>query len=304
MSEEIDILNEKTTVLEGSLKKIKSLAKTATIISIIVGGGGIFSIVKYSLEYRDHKTQTKNEIHTAEINLLEKNIDFYEKHGKTELVNKYVRLHESLNETYYKPKIIVKPILEDISIKIPQLTFEEKKKEQILENLPNASVENYIGLVNSDGNLDYSKNNEPIKIGEVYEVTYDYSQYRFDEVKSTLRDSINQVQYKIGFGVRITCRFKILTNEFYLISFDNLYSIAKAAASSKIQGTITMETIGIAGSSIFSLIPLPSDISSISIQEYMSAINKIMLLIPNKNTFIRPQIMSVKGPAKIIDKIN
>jgi hypothetical protein len=158
------------------------------------------------------------------------------------------------------------------------------KNNSILKYLPNESVQIHIAHITGDGDFSYVPVRLSVK-GEKYQVKVDFLQYRNDAIES------RKLLYQSGVGFRLIADFQSIKGN---INLGNFLGLGIEANAGNIAGTIRFETLGICGSEISSLLPLPTEISTQSIQNAIHAGVSIKAKFYNDGVNIWPQVVAVK----------
>lgn len=168
--------------------------------------------------------------------------------------------------------------------------------EEVLRILPNEEMNLIVGEVSDNGSIIYTPFSVTKK-GHTYVVSMDYTKYTSvrmnegdDESSKELFDHYTII-VKVGIGIRVTASFIAAEDS---IRIGSLYGIGLAAQQNKISGTLKVQTIGISGKDISSLIPMPSEINVTTIQDAIQAIGGIKAKIyDTTNVTIQPQAFSI-----------
>lgn len=107
----------------------------------------------------------------------------------------------------------------------------------------------------------------------------------------------------VGVGLRLTASITVNKNG---VDLGNLFAIGAQASSNKIAGTLTVQTLGISGDNISSIIPMPSEINPTTIQNAILAMGTIKAKLYDDQTVITPRVVGVYnylgGSSKTINK--
>lgn len=96
---------------------------------------------------------------------------------------------------------------------------------------------------------------------------------------------------RIGVGLRLVAKVK--TNKAD-VNLGDLFAIGVASEAEHVEGTLTIEVIGIKSKDVTNIIPFPSEINPTTIQNAMQALATIKSKIYDENTEIFPQVIAVK----------
>jgi hypothetical protein len=119
--------------------------------------------------------------------------------------------------------------------------------------------------------------------GSAYNVVVDYSMYRVDELDDAF--------YRAGVGIRMRANLVAMEAG---IDLSSLSSLGFAASAGKVSGVLSFETIGISGPLITPLIPVPTSLSTESIQAALQSAAAIKANIYDEETSIVPQVFARK----------
>jgi len=128
------------------------------------------------------------------------------------------------------------------------------------------------------------------------ENSYDHKPVDIDE-----GDAV--VPVYVGVGLRLTASFTANKNG---VDLGNLFAIGAQASSNQITGTLTVQTLGVSGDNISSIIPMPSEINPTTIQNAILALGTIKAKLYDEKTVITPRAVGVYnyvgGSSKTINK--
>lgn len=185
-----------------------------------------------------------------------------------------------------------------VTLTIKQLA---EDKQSILKFLQNEAVSVQITTYNDSGQITYGPASLTGEKGS-YTVIMDY--VKFTTLKIPNDQGGCDGFAKVGIGLRI--RANIETRKKGL-NLGGLFAIGLQAEQNKLTGTLTIDVIGMESKEITSLIPLPSEISSASIQSVLQSMAAIKSQLYNSETRLYPQIVAVKrtkGTCSIDDVLN
>lgn len=132
--------------------------------------------------------------------------------------------------------------------------------------------------------------------------------YELNKIQTRDDDSIvgegdAVVPVYVGVGLRLTASITVNKNG---VDLGNLFAIGAQASSNKIAGTLTVQTLGISGDNISSIIPMPSEINPTTIQNAILALGTIKAKLYDDQTVITPRVVGVYnylgGSSKTINK--
>jgi hypothetical protein len=98
-----------------------------------------------------------------------------------------------------------------------------------------------------------------------------------------------------GIGLRVRAEFLALQSG---LNVSGLPALAVAASVNGISGRLTVQTLGISGPEVTSLVPLISDISITSIQNAVQAVAAIKAKIYEDTTTVYPKIVGFESPSR------
>lgn len=188
------------------------------------------------------------------------------------------------------------------------LTSLNKINSHLMSSLPDETMRLAIGQIDTKGDisfataktgyagssyiviLDYIKFDTKsleveIKKNEQGEVT-DFRLYDFYASDIKMPDAI--IPMYIGVGLRFTATITVNEGS---IDLGNLFAIGVAAESKKVTGTLLIQTLGISGKDISSLIPMPSQINPTTIQNAIMSLAAIKAKIYENDIDINPRVV-------------
>jgi hypothetical protein len=243
------------------------------------------------------------------------------KHSKSSGLHK-VSIHNQSKSYGYHP---LDPLPVDIKFQTQGSITPENKSNRILNSLPDETMRLAIGEITRDGGISFGSAKAGFK-GKSYIVILDYMKFttlslpvqrfnKFDvlildafmgksdnKVKTNSPDNHSHgetnkdsnstfiVPVYIGVGVRLTANITVNEGK---IDLGNLFALGAAANTQKISGTLTIQTLGISGESISTIIPMPSEINPTTIQNAILAIGTIKAKIYDSKTTINPRVVGV-----------
>ena len=207
----------------------------------------------------------------------------------------------SSNDTYgYHP-------IDPLPVNIYDTLDKTITNETILKALPDETIRLAIGEVDENGDISFG----PAKIGyknNHYVVVLDYMKFTtnplfvkyslVEEIKSIKKSTLIShngdidlvVPTYVGIGLRLKANLVVQKED---VDLSGLFSLGIAAQTNKISGTLEVQTLGISGKSVTAMIPMPSEISTTSIQNAIIAIATIKSKIYEKETNINPRVLGV-----------
>ena len=178
------------------------------------------------------------------------------------------------------------------------------KKTRVLNALPDETMRLAIGQVNHSGGISFGTASTGYK-GNTYVVILDYIKFNTESFgvklekgnKSYSVASLTQtkdadviVPVYVGVGLRLTATISVLKGE---VNLGNLFAIGGEASSEKISGTLVVQTLGISGKQVSSVIPMPSEINNTTIQNAILALGTIKALMYEADTNVTPRVVGV-----------
>jgi hypothetical protein len=97
----------------------------------------------------------------------------------------------------------------------------------------------------------------------------------------------NIVPLYVGVGLRITADVTIISDSINL----DLFGLGFAASSGKVSGSLVVQTLGITGENISSLLPMPSQLNQTTIQNAIVALGAIRAKLYERNTILAPRVL-------------
>lgn len=180
--------------------------------------------------------------------------------------------------------------------------------KHLLNALPDETMRIAIGEFNSKGGLTFGTASTGVE-GNNYIVVLDYIKFSTNPLpvvlqkeqknnmtttKAFLTEDLNQanviVPTYIGIGLRMTANIKVLKGD---VDLGSLYALGAAAEAKQISGSLVIQTLGISGESISSIMPMPSEISSSTIQNAILALGTMKAKMYESDTWITPRVVGV-----------
>lgn len=180
------------------------------------------------------------------------------------------------------------------------------KNKRIMGSLPDETMRLAIGQVDGKGNISFTT----AKLGYAgssYIVILDYIKFDtkslpvfVDKDTSGLIRDFKAASYNldskpdaiipvyVGVGLRFTAT--ITVNE-GTVDLGNLFALGLAAETKKVTGTLVIQTLGISGKDISSLIPMPSQINTTTIQNAIMSLASIKTKIYDDSIDLNPRIV-------------
>ncbi|MEM9935652.1 MAG: hypothetical protein AAF824_18645 [Bacteroidota bacterium] len=161
-------------------------------------------------------------------------------------------------------------------------------KGSILKFLQNEAVAVQISKYESSGKISYAPSSISGEKGS-YSVIMDY--VKFTTLKIPNQQNGCDGFAKVGIGLRVRASIETRKKK---LNLGGLIGLGVQADRNKLTGTISIDVIGIESKEVTSLLPLPTEISSSSIQTVLQAMAAMKAQIYNPETRLYPQIVAVK----------
>ncbi|SOD80978.1 hypothetical protein [Spirosoma fluviale] len=184
---------------------------------------------------------------------------------------------------------------------------------RLMGSLPDETMRLAIGQADGKGNASFG----PAKIGYAgnsYVVVIDYIKFDTKSFPVMIKvDSLNNIKdfipytlinnpdgssngfnpdgvipVYVGVGLRFSATIKVNEGS---VDLGNLFALGIAAEAKQITGTLIVQTLGISGKDISSLIPIPSQLNTTTIQNAIMAIATIKAKIYDDSTQLNPRIV-------------
>lgn len=179
-------------------------------------------------------------------------------------------------------------------------------KAKALEAMPDETIRIAVGTVSADGGISFG----PAKIGaegKNYVVVLDYIKFGTDSFAVTLSEKDQKgnriatlvptaqqanaiVPVYIGVGLRLTASIYVKKGS---VDLGNLFALGAAAKAQQVSGTLIVQTLGVSGSEVSGLIPMPGEVSESTIQNAILALASIKAKIYDNKTSITPRVVGV-----------
>ncbi len=239
-------------------------------------------------------------------------------------LNNYAQKGEESNEgKVVNNKVHYQPISPLPVFVINRDTSKGINNKSILEELPDENTRFGVREQSQDLNANYSSFIKTDSKKESYEVIFDWIKYnstialKINNGKASLlmpyedyleiledgqinisskQEAINDSQgnlIKLIIGVGVRVKAEVYTQK-RGVSFADIIGIGASASENKVRGNLEIQSLGITGESITSLIPLPTELNKGSIQNLLTNIaairEKIYTLERNEEDFLKVQI--------------
>lgn len=179
-------------------------------------------------------------------------------------------------------------------------------RQHLLDALPDETMRMAIGQVDLAGNITYGPVAASASYGR-YVVVIDYiksttkpifikrqadsstGKITAATVQSAAESNLALPVY-LGVGLRLTAN---LESREANLDLGNLIAIGAAAQAKQVIGTLVVQTLGISGENISTAIPIPTEISSASIQHAILAIGTMKAKLYDVKTSVQPRVVAV-----------
>lgn len=158
-------------------------------------------------------------------------------------------------------------------------------RAKTLRALPDETMRLAVGTFNAKTGLTFGVAKIGVA-GNSYVVILDYTKFTtvpFGVTKSkpggkvivnAMNDKSSDIHVPVyvGVGLRLTASVNVMEGE---VDLGNLFALGVAAQAKKINGTLVIQSLGLSGSSVSPLIPIPGEINATTIQNALVAIGSI-----------------------------
>lgn len=181
------------------------------------------------------------------------------------------------------------------------------KNKRIMASLPDETMRLAIGQIDGKGNVSFAT----AKLGYAgssYIVILDYikfdtkslpvivtmdSAYQIQDFKSKYDDNTNPkpnaiIPVYVGVGLRFTATITVNEGS---VDLGNLFAVGLAAEAKKVTGTLIIQTLGISGKDVSTLIPMPSQINTTTIQNAIMSLASIKAKIYDDGVELNPRVV-------------
>lgn len=174
---------------------------------------------------------------------------------------------------------------------------------KVLKALPDETMRLAIGEKQANGTVTFGTAKTGYA-GSRYVVILDYMKFTTKSfgvnltkennvTKATLTTGANPsvvVPVYLGVGLRLAADLQVNEGN---VDLGNLIAIGAAGQAKQVTGTLTIQTLGLSGEKVTSIVPMPNDISSSSIQQAIQALGTIKAKIYDTDTWISPRVVGV-----------
>ncbi|QBG49054.1 hypothetical protein EGM51_17225 [Verrucomicrobia bacterium S94] len=177
-----------------------------------------------------------------------------------------------------------------------------KMNEAILAVLPDETMRLSVGSFDSSGGITYGPAGGNFSKGS-YVVVLDYIKYTtlpvgILETGTASNTMLQAVEYGTdapmstglftGVGLRLTANLSVLKSN---VDLSSLFAVGVAAEAKQVSGSMVIQTLGISGEPVSTMLPMPSEISRSSIQNAMLALGAIKAKLYEEDITITPRIL-------------
>jgi len=185
----------------------------------------------------------------------------------------------------------------------------ELTNKRIMQSLPDETMRIAVGEKNSLGGISYGIAATGYE-GNSYVVVLDYIKFNTipfgvkmlsgggTEVFNLMLPNYLKdpetleriVPVYVGVGLRLTASLTVHQGS---VDLGNLFALGFAAQAKQISGTLVVQTLGISGENISSIIPMPSDINASTIQNAILSLGSIKAKMYQSDTIITPRVVGI-----------
>ena len=179
-------------------------------------------------------------------------------------------------------------------------------RERKLDALPDETMRLAIGQFDGKSRISFGPATAGLA-GNNYVVILDYTKFTtksFGVKKTTPTLDGNKVLITIttapnpdvvvpvyvGVGLRLTANVYVKEGS---VDLGNLFALGVAAQAKQISGTLVIQSLGLSGEGVSSLIPIPSEINTTTIQNALMAIGAIKAKIYDGKVSVVPRVVGV-----------
>ncbi|WP_192891097.1 hypothetical protein [Vibrio bathopelagicus] len=172
----------------------------------------------------------------------------------------------------------------------------EKRIDQDLEFLINNAARISIKEIDENGSVNYLSSGVTSK-NSYYHSTIDYIKYHSSSIKLPVEKNVNGeydfviIGVAVGVGLRAEASFT--ANESG-INIADIINIGASAQSKKISGSMAFQTMGIESKAISDTLPIPSELSTSTIQNALQTMATVKANIYSHETNVIPQIVGIE----------
>lgn len=177
---------------------------------------------------------------------------------------------------------------------------------RLMRSLPDETMRLAVGEISGGGGITYGPATAGYK-GRSYVVVLDYIKFNTRSFgvklsaeptgqKATLLRPSGPivpdviVPVYVGVGLRLTANVTVREGS---VNLGSLFGLGLAAEAKQISGTLVVQTLGVSGESISTIIPMPAEINSSTIQNAILALGAIKAKMYETDTDIAPRVVGV-----------
>ncbi len=161
-------------------------------------------------------------------------------------------------------------------------------KNEMLRYLSNETVLTAVAEVDKTGTMSYIPSRTSLKKKQ-YIITQDYVKFTTIEIR---KEGEIVGEACVGVGLRLIANISAKAEN---INLGDLFAIGMAVKEKQAYGSLRIEVIGLQDPSITASIPLPSEISSASIQSAVQTMSTIKQKIYEEGIDLSPQILGIRA---------
>ena len=209
--------------------------------------------------------------------------------------------------------------LDPLPVALPLCEEKGFALKPLLDALPDNTIRMVVKEFDADGSLSFGLVNIGVQ-GKRYQVVLDYINSDITNIWVTVRkkegrisierldkafspDSNNKddslvysggIPVYIGVGLRLTADFKINHGE---VRLSSLGSIAAAVEAGNATGSLVVQTLGMTGKQVSTVLPLPSELNQTTVQNAILALGSIKTMLNSeKSLVITPRVVGMYIP--------
>ena len=166
--------------------------------------------------------------------------------------------------------------------------WRQMENKEIVRLLNNKTIQVATGQLDATGQVNYINVQTTGKVGR-YKVLMDYTPYMVEDFVDEINKKIGTA--KVGVGYRLIADINTYSAN---IDISSLPALSAAAKLKKLDGKMTIETIGITLDGNSGILLSPKTIDDKSIAENLRTLEVLQSRITDKSTYLDPQIIWVK----------
>jgi hypothetical protein len=281
--------------LEATVVLTKKTSAITAAVAVLMGSGGLLGYVQYFSEAPGKQQLSAVELLSKETSTLISVADKLESRGDKAQADALVRKAASLSISYLSSKPNYAPVPVDAIAQTTDIAAQSKEEE--LKGLPNTAVRVAIASI-VNGQPVGTASNFFIK-GRAYQITIDYLNFRLEPLANVTKEpDANRDHARlasqsgfavVGVGLRITLNV-LARSDFPFIP--QLHALGLAADRGDLDGTWTVQTLGITGKSVAAALPLPDKLSLSSMTRVDASVQSVKGLLSAPDTKIAPRIVA------------